>query len=257
MALEARILTRDDLSAADPDEMYALMNRHYENVGRARFEADLAEKDWIIWLTQPDTGKLCGFSTQRVLSMTVGDRPVRVVFSGDTIVDPEHWGTTSLAMAWGRFAFSIIERHPDEELYWYLISKGYRTYRFLPVYFREFYPRHNIATPPGIQAVIDAVAQARYSDRYDRAAGVIRATATSDRLRQGLGEVTDARLRDPHIEFFHQRNPGHANGDELCCIASLTPQNFSPLARRLILSKRFGPFSRYLDHPTTTSHAPR
>jgi hypothetical protein len=239
MALTARILKLDDLSSTDVCEMYALMDRHYENVWRDRFEADLSEKDWIIRLTEEGTGTLCGFSTQRVLSVSVDRRPVTVLFSGNTIVERQHWGTTALPIAWGRLAFSIIEQHSEEELYWYLISKGYRTYRFLPLFFKEFYPRHDIDTPSAMRAVLDAIAQSKYPDRYDIATGVIRATATSDRLRPDLGEVTDAKLRDPDIEFFHTLNPGHVNGDELCCIAPLTHQNFSSSAWKLIRSPRF------------------
>lgn len=239
VTLAARILTPDDLDAADLDEMYELMNRHYDNVWRSRFEADLSEKDWIIRLTHEDTGRLCGFSTQRLLSLNVHGRSVSVVFSGDTIVAREHWGSTALPIAWGRLAFWIMEQHPEKELYWYLISKGFRTYRFLPLFFNEFYPRHDRETPLDTRGVIDRVADLKYPDRYDAAAGVIRATATSDRLRPELREATDVRQRDPHIEFFHKRNPGHVNGDELCCIAPLTRQNFSPAACKLIKSQRF------------------
>jgi hypothetical protein len=239
MALAARIVRPGDLSSTDVDEMFALMSRHYENVRRDRFEADLSEKDWIIRLTHARRGQLCGFSTQRLLPISVNGRRVIVMFSGDTVVDREHWGTTALPIAWGRLAFSIIEQHPEAELYWYLISKGYRTYRFLPLFFSEFYPRHDVNTPMDMRAVIDAVAQAKFPERYDAGTGVIRATPTSDRLRPDLGEVTDARLRDPHIEFFHRLNPGHAHGDELCCIAPLTRENFSSPARKLIRSQRF------------------
>jgi hypothetical protein len=240
MTLAARILTPDDLSPADRDDMYAVMNRHYENVWRAQFDADLSEKDWIIRLTEEGTGRLCGFSTQRLLSLSVDGRPVRVVFSGDTIVAREHWGTTALPVAWGRLAFSIMEQHPAKELYWFLISKGFRTYRFLPLFFNEFYPRHDRDTPLEVRAVIDAVAQVKYPGRYDQTTGLIRATVTSDRLRPDLGEATDARRRDPHVEFFHKRNPRHVNGDELCCLAPLTRQNFSTSAWKLINSARFG-----------------
>jgi hypothetical protein len=239
MALAARILRPGDLSAADLDEMYALMCRNYENVWRHRFEADLSEKDWIIWLTDEATGTLSGFSTQRLLSLSLNGRPVTVMFSGDTIVGREHWGTTVLPIAWGRLAFSIIEAHPGQELYWYLISKGFRTYRFLPLFFKQFHPRYDRDTPPEIRALIDAVGQIKCPDRYDSVAGVIRATETSDRLRPDLGEITDARLRDPHIEFFLKLNPGHARGDELCCIAPLTPENFASSAWKLIRSQRF------------------
>jgi hypothetical protein len=46
--------------------------------------------------------------------------------------------------------------------------------------------------------------------------------------------VTVERLRDPHVCFFLARNPGHASGDELCCLAPLTRANFTPAAYRVI-----------------------
>jgi hypothetical protein len=132
-----------------------------------------------------------------------------------------------------------MEQHHGEELYWCLVSKGYRTYRFLPLFFNEFYPRHDADTPRAMRAVIDAVGRAKYPERYDAASGIIRATATSDRLRQELGETSEGRQRDPHIAFFHASNPGHVRGDELCCVAPLRHENFSVSARRLIQSPRF------------------
>jgi hypothetical protein len=42
------------------------------------------------------------------------------------------------------------------------------------------------------------------------------------------------RLRDPFVRFFVERNPGHARGDALCCLAPLTRANFTPAAYRVI-----------------------
>ncbi|MCY2962649.1 MAG: hypothetical protein NT069_03200, partial [Planctomycetota bacterium] len=84
MTLAARIIPPAALSSADRDAMYALMDRHYENMRRPRFEADLAEKDWVILLVDDQTGLVCGFSTQRLITVAVNGRPVRCVFSGDT-----------------------------------------------------------------------------------------------------------------------------------------------------------------------------
>jgi len=36
------------------------------------------------------------------------------------------------------------------------------------------------------------------------------------------------------VRFFVERNPGHACGDELCCLAPLTRANFTPAAHRVI-----------------------
>jgi hypothetical protein len=214
--------------------MYELMDQHYVNVLPETFEADLAEKQWAILLQDPVTDEVCGFSTQRLLTVDAGGVPVTALFSGDTIVAREKWGESALPHVWGRLALSLIDEHSGGPLYWFLISKGYKTYRFLPLFFREFYPRFDRATTRQARTIIDALAASRWPELYDSAAGVIRATPTKDRLRPGIADVSDARLRDAHVRFFLERNPRFADGDELCCLAPLTRENFTPAAWRVI-----------------------
>jgi hypothetical protein len=234
MKLTARLVNVEEVTPFERDEMFALMDNHYANVRRSLFEADLAEKRWVIRINDPATGRLCGFSTQMVLSAEVAGRPVKALFSGDTIIQRDCWGDKALSHVWGRLALALIDAHPGEELYWFLISQGYKTYRFLPVFFREFYPRHDVPTPGWAQAVLDALAHSRYPGQYDAASGIIRATPFQYQLRAGLAEVTSERLRDPHVRFFNARNPGHGRGDELSCLAPLMRENFTPAAYRVI-----------------------
>jgi hypothetical protein len=234
MRLLARLTTTADVTPGQRDAMFALMDRHYANVRRDVFDADLVEKPWVILITEPASCELCGFSTQMLLDTAVNGRPIKALFSGDTIIDRSHWGDPALAHVWGRLALSLIDAHPNAELYWFLISKGYKTYRFLPLFFHEYYPRPDEPTPLWVKDVIDALASARYPDDYDAQAGVIRAGPSQYRLRQGLADVTPQRLRDADVRFFHQRNPGHDRGDELCCLAPLTRGNFTAAAYRVI-----------------------
>jgi len=162
-----------------------------------------------------------------LIDIQVDGRPVLALFSGDTIIDRSRWGDNALAYAWGEFVLGLVDQSPDRELWWFLIAAGYKTYRFLPVFFKEFYPRHDRATPDCAQAVIDALAGHLYPEHYDASTGVIRAQPHQYRLRSGVADITAERLRDPHICFFAQKNPGHAGGDELCCVARLTRSNFT------------------------------
>lgn len=234
MRLTAELVNVGEITSAQRDEMFTLMEQHYANLHRPRFDADLTEKRWVILVRDPATDRLCGFSTQTVLEADVGNRRVKALFSGDTIVHRECWGDHALSRVWGRLALALMDAGAGAELYWFLISQGYRTYRFLPVFFREFYPRHDVPTPDWARALLDAFARLCYPAEYDAAAGIIRATSLQYRLREGLAEVTAERLRDPHVRFFHTRNPGHVYGDELCCLAPLTRANFTPAAYRVI-----------------------
>jgi hypothetical protein len=234
MKLIGRLVHAVDLTPQDRDTMFGLMDRHYAQVYRAAFEADLDEKRWVIQVVDPDTETICGFSTQMLLEVDVDGRPIKALFSGDTIVAREHWGDNALAHVWGRLALSLMDALGESDLYWFLISKGYKTYRFLPVFFREFYPRYDTPTPVWIRDVIDVLGRARYPEWYDPAAGIIRAGPGKDRLREGIADITPERLRDPHVRFFVERNPGHSQGEELCCLAPLSRKNFTTAAHRVL-----------------------
>jgi hypothetical protein len=233
MRLIGQLTPLDELSALRRDEMFDLFARHYDGVSRGQFEEDLAEKQWVIEVIDAEGGSLRGFSTQCVLQVPHAGSIVRALFSGDTIVDRQYWGDPALSHVWGHLALSLIDKYGDEPLYWYLISKGYRTYRFLPVFFREFYPGHGVATPSAEQEVLHAFGRWKFGKAYDPATGIVRPRDTC-RLRSGLGETTAARLRDPHLRFFFEKNPGHAMGHELCCLAPLSRENFTGAAWRVI-----------------------
>ena len=50
----------------------------------------------------------------------------------------------------------------------------------------------------------------------------------------GVAEATEQRLRDPLIEFFVRSNPGHAQGDELVCVAPISRSNLTRAGHRLL-----------------------
>lgn len=237
MRLRGELVEVGRLGEAKIQAMFALMERYYQNVTQERFRADLAEKRWAILLSDPHTNQLCGFSTQMLLSLPVGGHGVSMLFSGDTIIAPEYWGDVALSHVWGQLALSLIDAHASSPLYWLLISKGYKTYRFLPLFFHEFYPRHDAATPDWASAMIDAFGRAKFPGDYDPLRAIVRAGKGKDRLRAGVADLTEQRLHDAHVRYFVQKNPDYASGDELCCIAPLTRENFTAAAYRVIGAK--------------------
>lgn len=232
MKLRAQTIPVAEIERRRRDQMFALMEQYYAGMKRDSFESDLDEKQWVIELVDPATRELRGFSTQRVFAVEVDGRPIRALFSGDTIVERGCWGQSVLAQAWGELALSLIRDDRPRELFWFLISKGYKTYRYLPVFFREFYPRYEVATPDWARRILDALGSAKFPALYDAEKGIVRAEPFGCRLRRGVAEIGPERLRDPHIRFFNERNPGHPSGDELCCIAPITRENFTLAASR-------------------------
>ena len=231
-ALTGEVRPVEGLSTGEIGEMFALMGRYFSNVSRSNFERDLLEKDWCILLTDA-SGRVKGFSTMMLVRTVVDERPVAAVYSGDTIVDPEHWGESILSRLWSGQAFDLASRIPEEPVYWFLLSSGYKTYRFLTTFFEEFYPTYERQTPPEAKRVMEALAHAKFPGRFDPVAGVVYPENAAP-LRSGVADVTEKRLADPHVAFFVSANPGHARGDELVCLTVLAPENLTPAGRRML-----------------------
>lgn len=238
MTLRSHLRAPSDLSSRDIDEMFGLMTRYYDNASLPAFLEDLNEKQWVIELRDSATHALQGFSTQRLIDTEVDGSQRTALFSGDTIVDRDHWGSPLLALAWGQLAIRIIELHQDRELYWFLICKGFRTYRFLSVFFEEFAPCWDRETSPYHQRILDGFASEKFGARYDCRRGILMADEKAYRVKSEI-DLLSRDSRDPHIAFFLERNPGYQRGDELCCLAPLTLSNFSRAAKRLMATSAF------------------
>jgi hypothetical protein len=231
--LSGRVQSAQGLTSTERAQMHALLAHYFTNITRPQFEQDLAEKEWIILLTDLATGQIQGFSTLMRLRVTVDDQPVVAFFSGDTIIHRNYWGEAELPRLWGRHVFNLAESIHHARVYWFLISSGYKTYRFLPVFFREFYPTYQRPTPPAIKRILDALAQLKFPLEYDAERGLIR-PANAAPLRPGVAEVTQRRLKDPHVAFFVAANPGHAHGDQLPCLVELTRANLTAAGQRML-----------------------
>lgn len=211
--------------------MLVLLSSHFHGVTPERFAADLGDKNWVLLLE--DEGGLRGFSTLAIYE-TAGPagEPLTVVYSGDTIVEKGAWATAALPKSWIAAVRTLRERHPQGRLLWLLLTSGFRTYRFLPVFWRDFWPRHGATMPPEVRELRDHLARERFGPLYDKEAGVVRFPEPQV-LREGLDEVPEGRLRDPHVTFFLEANPGWVRGDELVCVTELAEGNLTPAGRRM------------------------
>lgn len=219
--MKARIVLQEALSKQERAGMFDLLETHFEGVSAESFARDLAEKNLAI-LLEDTSGRLLGFSTLCVYQSKVAD--ARITYSGDTIVDPAAWGTSELAKAW---LTVVRETRPD---YWLLLASGFRTYRFLPVFWKEFWPRYDAPERP---ALLHALARERFRDRYDDNTGVVR-FENPQVLRNGLREIPSRRMTDPHIAFFLQANPEHARGTELVSLCPLSATNQTRAGKKLV-----------------------
>jgi hypothetical protein len=232
--IQFQLVPRADLTDAQRNDMFRLLEQHFEGVSPQQFTRDLAEKNLALRLQRD--GRLVGFSTQLAYSTHFEGETVNVIYSGDTIVAPEAWGTTALPRAWVAGVEALRESLPPGKCFWLLLTSGFRTYRFLPVFWREFFPRHDRSTPPEMDRLIGHVGRERFGNQFNPSTGIVRFDHPQ-RLRAGLEEIPTSRNQDPHVAFFRSLNPGHANGDELACLTELCPENLTAAGRRMMPSR--------------------
>ncbi len=222
MTVELPLHRVGDLSPHIRSSMKSLYGQIYQD--SAQFDVDLDQKDWALLLVQDN--QLVGFSTlQRSLEHFQGS-PVAVYFSGDTLVLPQHRHRFQLPRLWARAVFELVAQD-TLPCYWLLICSGFRTYRFLSVFYREFYPRYDQPTPPDWANFMSALAERRFGPLYDSQNGVVRLASA---CKEGLPE----RQLDPHAQFFLSANPGWVKGHELVCLTRLSVDNQSAALQRLL-----------------------
>ena len=155
----------DSLDRRTRADMFALFEQYYESVSLQAFEQDIGGKTIAILLSDGQ-GKLQGFSTLEIIHFETRDGAAIALYSGDTIISHHHWGEQALSRAWCFLAGQVKKEHPKLPLYWFLIVKGHRTYRYLPAFTRKFYPNYRAATPAKLQEIMDRLATEKFGDAY-------------------------------------------------------------------------------------------
>jgi hypothetical protein len=226
-----KIVPIQDLSQQQIDRMLEMLLVYYGNTTREQFERDLNSKTGAICIYEPGNNHLVGFSTFKEFYHTVEGQEYAILFSGDTIIEKEFWGSQALVMGFGAQMVSMINRYPHHEIYWFLISKGIRTYKYLPAFFKEYYPNHKTAAPEKYQKIMDSLAYHIFPDLYDKEAGVIN-------VKQGQylkSEYYPPLHPNNEVEdFYFRMNPGHIKGDELVCLTALKADNVCDHIRRAL-----------------------
>jgi len=230
--LYSEVLKLDTFTDTDKQEMFDLFKDCF-SVKKENFLADLKDKQWVILLREVESNRLAGFTSLKIFDFKFQGESMIVVYDGDTIIAPEFWGTTMLSKTWIKTVLEITQDDP-RPVYWMLITSGFRTYRFLPVFYKEFYPNHEHETPTQKQALMDALATHLFGDEYLKELGVVRFSDGATPLVNELAKVDDGRLDDPHIDFYLRLNPGHVNGDELVCLTQIGGDNYTPAGRRML-----------------------
>ena len=225
--LKAEGMAISALSQDNIRDMFQLFSQYYSNIDFVQFQQDLHQKDHVFLLKDCKDNNIQGFSTLVGLEAEINGQHVRGMFSGDTVVHENYWGQGTLGVAFLKHLFFEKLKKPAIPLYWFLISKGYKTYLLMANNFPVHYPRHEKPTPPDMQHIINAFGHTLYPEHYHAESGVIQFShqhlKTKDCLKAEVTPITSAMCdSNARIAFFATQNPHWEKGDELACIAEMT-----------------------------------
>lgn len=219
--LTSLTIERTNLSDGQIERMWAIFHRYYLNTSKDVFIKDLNDKDIVFLLVDQKTQEIQGFSTLKNITVNEGKKTIYAVFSGDTIIEKEYWGQGALGVAFLKYLFMQKLRRPFSPLYWFLISKGFKTYLLMANNFQNHYPRFESETPSSIQKLIDHLGHSLFADSYRSDLGLIK-IQNKDALKEDVAPITVDMLKNDRISHFVKLNPDWKKGDELVCLAQMT-----------------------------------
>ena len=219
-----------DLCEATRRRMLEIYLGMYEGSSPTLFLHDLCNKDEALLLTAG--GKIVGFTTLKFSSRDWKGRRISVVYSGDTVVERKYWGQQELAFSWIARMGQFKKQYPSPSLYWFLLVKGHRTFRYLPLFGRSFYPHWSIDRSD-LKPLADELAGQMFPNDYNPATGVVEFSESRGHLKSEVAAPAPDDLRREGVQFFLSRNPGYRRGHELVCICEVEEHNMRPLTLSL------------------------
>ncbi|GAB4409414.1 MAG: hypothetical protein OHK0056_11410 [Bacteriovoracaceae bacterium] len=204
-------------------EMFELFQNFYDNVSFEQFCIDMNNKTSVIILTSAHK-KIRGFSTLTSFDVIQDGVEQHIIYSGDTIIDPSYWGTAALTMEFLKNIIKAKLRRPFKPVWWFLISKGYKTYLLMANNFINYFPRYDRSTPENTVHLMHEISQRLFPGRLDKNRGVlVFDDGRHEKLKEFVAPITDVmKQKSPKIRFFAERNPNWQAGEELICLGEVS-----------------------------------
>src|ERR1044071_2597711 len=169
--MKTRVVPASSLDDAEHRRMYAIFRTLYDGTSWDDFLADLSNKTHVILLEAG--GQIVGFSNIRLSEAAIDGRVAQILFSGDTAIAREHWGSKALQATFTRFLVNWRLQHWRSRCYWLLISKGYRTYLLMAHNVRHYAPRPGRELDASEQALALAGLGPRLASHWNARRGVL------------------------------------------------------------------------------------
>ena len=216
--LYAKYQVISKISVVDIYQMYSIYSKYYENTKWRIFLSDLSKKSGAFVIRRKEDKRIVGFSTVVNYTLTHQGKSGIGVFSGDTIIEKEYWGTRVLQVAFYKYMLGLKFKNPTKNIYWLLISKGFKTYLLMSNNFEKYYPSVD-SKHDELSKVVDNYCEDLFPEYYDKDARILDFGNRYQALKEGVADIDEGMLSShAKISFFEQRNPEWRRGTELPCV---------------------------------------
>jgi hypothetical protein len=220
----------EDLTESDRKQITGLYLAYFDSSSEQQVISDLEKKTEILLVYFEEA--LVGFSTLELYDFEWENSLIQILYSGDTIVDQAHWGQQALAFAWIANLGKLKRDRPDVPLYWFVILKGHRTFKFLPAFGKSFYPHWSIDRSD-LKPLVDALAKQKFGSDYNPETGIVEFAESRGHLNPDIAYPTESEKTRDSVRFFLKKNPNYLRGHELVCLCEISEQNMKPLTKRI------------------------
>jgi len=226
MRLKSNIFKISELTESAANRMFDIMTKVYNGETKEKFLSDMNKKNYALVLYN-DKSEIAGFTTIQIFEF----EDKIIIYSGDTVIEESSRGGIELMRAWRQFSIKIEQKNPNKKVLWLLISKGWWTYKFLPLFLKKYYPSYKYETPDNIQEFIDRLSIFKFGRCYKNGLVI---PDEPDMLKSGRNDISDKRSSDKDVQFFLKKNPEFYKGHELVCLAELSLSNMTKAGLRLL-----------------------
>ncbi|MEA9356986.1 hypothetical protein SHI21_12245 [Bacteriovorax sp. PP10] len=220
--LVALVINPKAIESGELTRMYHLFCQYYEGHPFETFKKDLYEKEDVILLKDSRSKEIQGFSTILKVKITKDNKDYYGIYSGDTVVANEYWGSPALGIMFLKYLWMQKIKNPFRPLYWFLISKGYKTYLLMANNFVVHYPRYEENTKSHHQELMNSFYSKKFKESYHGKENLVIPSGDTCHLKSDVADIHCELLGLPRVKFFQEKNPKWQEGVELCCIAEMS-----------------------------------
>ena len=167
-------------------------------------------------------GSLRGFSFIDKSCSQVNGRKCTLIKTGLSLFNAKYQGGPILYYVILYHSFMEMIKHPTVPVFLMGRTASYKSYLMLVNSVTSTYPRYDAPAPDYIKAVLHHYANTERlpGEEYDPTSFVLKRETTN--IKRFVAPITEKDLKNPHIKFFVENNPGWSKGHLMFCASPLT-----------------------------------